>query len=220
MRTCLYAVVRRCSSSCIRDSCTNTRRVVVQRWPAVPTAPKTIAGTTSFMSENSSTMIALLPPSSSSDLPRRRATRTPTSRPTCVEPVKDTRSTRLSSTKRTARSTPSSMNSWKIGGSPLRSSTRLQMCCTATAHSARLRRRLPDRDVAADRREERIPGPHGDRKIERPDHADDAERVPLLEHAVIRTLRMHRPGRTACGTARPRNPRCRSSPALRRRLQP
>ena len=28
------------------------------------------------------------------------------------------------------------MNSWKIGGSPCRSSTRLHRCCTATAQSA------------------------------------------------------------------------------------
>ena len=52
----------------MRERCTSTRRVVVQRWPAVPTAPNTIAGTASSRSAISSTMIALLPPSSSSDL--------------------------------------------------------------------------------------------------------------------------------------------------------
>ena len=32
----------------MRARCTSTRRVVVQRWPAVPTAPNTMAGTASF----------------------------------------------------------------------------------------------------------------------------------------------------------------------------
>ena len=54
-----------------------------------------------------------------------------------------------------------------------------------------LRRRLPDGDVAADRRDERIPRPHRHREIERRDHADDADRVPLLVHAVARTLAVH-----------------------------
>ena len=59
----------------MRERCTSTRRVVVQRWPAVPTAPNTMAGTASFRSAVSSTMMALLPPSSSRLLPSRRATR-------------------------------------------------------------------------------------------------------------------------------------------------
>jgi hypothetical protein len=34
--------------------------------------------------------------------------------------------------------------------------------------------------------------PHRDREVERADHADHAQRVPLLVHAVARTLRVHR----------------------------
>ncbi len=55
-----------------------------------------------------------------------------------------------------------------------------------------LERRLPHRDVAADRREERVPRPHRDREVEGADHADHAERVPLLEHPMTRSLRVHR----------------------------
>ena len=44
MRTCAYAAISRRSSSAARERCTSTRRVVVQRWPAVPTAPNTIDG--------------------------------------------------------------------------------------------------------------------------------------------------------------------------------
>ena len=83
-----------------------------------------------------------------------------------------------------------------------------------------LERRLPDRDVAADRGEKRVPGPHRHREVEGADHADDAERVPLLEHAVVRALGVHRRGRRACATGRPRSRRCRSSPAPRRRPRP
>jgi hypothetical protein len=54
-----------------------------------------------------------------------------------------------------------------------------------------LRRRLPDRDVAADRGDERVPGPDRDREVERGDDSDQTDRVPLLVHAVARTLGMH-----------------------------
>ena len=51
--------------------------------------------------------------------------------------------------------------------------------------------RLPHGDVAADRGDERVPGPDGDREVERGDHADDAQRVPLLVHAVHGALGVH-----------------------------
>ena len=57
----------------------------------------------------------------------------------------------------------------------------------------RLRRRLPDDRVAADRGERRVPRPDGDREVERRDDADDAERMPLLVHAVRDALGVHRP---------------------------
>src|SRR6056297_3386201 len=38
-------------TSSAMDSCRNSRRVDVQRWPAVPTAPNTMAGMASFRSE-------------------------------------------------------------------------------------------------------------------------------------------------------------------------
>jgi hypothetical protein len=91
------------------DSCTIKRRVVVHRCPAVPTAPNTIAGIASERSAVSSTMIALLPPSSSSERPMRCATRSPTWRPTAVEPVNDTSGMRWSSTNFDAISVPASL---------------------------------------------------------------------------------------------------------------
>ena len=129
---------RRCSSSSSARLRARARGAcVVQRWPAVPTAPNTIAGTARSRLANSSTMMALLPPSSSRLLPRRRATRSATSRPTCVEPVNETRSTRRSSTKRVASSCAGVDEQLEdAAGNRCRSSTRLQMRCTATAHSA------------------------------------------------------------------------------------
>ena len=62
MRTCAYAAREpRERARRLRARCTISRRVVVQRWPAVPTAPNTTAGTTRSRSASSATMIALLP---------------------------------------------------------------------------------------------------------------------------------------------------------------
>ena len=66
------------------------------------------------------------------------------------------------------------------------------MFCTAIADSGVFGEGFQTADVAADRGEERIPRPHRDREIERADDPDDAERMPLLVHAVLRPLRMHR----------------------------
>ena len=64
-----------------------TRRIVVQRWPAVPAAEKTMPRTARSRSALPETTAALLPPSSSSERPNRSATRGPTARPIRVEPV-------------------------------------------------------------------------------------------------------------------------------------
>ena len=85
--TLLYAFARRSQSASTTFSWTSRRRVVVQRWPAVPTEPNSTARATSSMSASSITMIALLPPSSSRQRPRRLATTSPTRRPMRHEPV-------------------------------------------------------------------------------------------------------------------------------------
>ena len=120
------------------SSCTNSRRVLVQRCPAVPTAPKVMAGMASFKSADLSTIMALLPPSSSSERPMRLATCTPTCLPTSQEPVKDTRLTRGSSTNFFASSLVASLNIRKTGGKPLPSSASLTIFCTATEHRGTL----------------------------------------------------------------------------------
>ena len=63
------------------------RRVLVQRWPAVPTAPNTAPVSTIFISAEGVMMMALLPPSSRMLRPKRPATDWPTIRPMRVLPV-------------------------------------------------------------------------------------------------------------------------------------
>jgi hypothetical protein len=48
---------------------------------------------------------------------------------------------------------------------------------------------LPNDGVAAYEGEGGVPTPDGDRKVERGDDADDAERVPGLHHAMLCALR-------------------------------
>ena len=78
------------------------------------------------------------------------------------------------------------MQRLKTPSQPLALATSLTMCCTAIGGQRRLRRRLPDHRVAADRRDHGVPGPDGDREIERRDDADRSQRLPLLDHAVPR----------------------------------
>ena len=55
-------------------SCTNNRRSEVQRWPQVPTALNRIARSREIELGRGATIMALLPPSSSSERPSRAAT--------------------------------------------------------------------------------------------------------------------------------------------------
>src|SRR5208283_4393965 len=72
-----------------------SRRVVVQRWPAVPTAPNKSALKARRRSAEGVMIIALFPPSSKSVRPNRFATNVATARPILVEPVAETSGTRL-----------------------------------------------------------------------------------------------------------------------------
>ena len=72
------------------------RRVEVQRWPAVPTAPNRIARTARSRFASSATMMALLPPSSRMVRPKRPATVCATCRPMAVEPVNEISGSRSS----------------------------------------------------------------------------------------------------------------------------
>ena len=71
-------------------SCAMTRRVEVQRCPAVPTAPKKIDCVAMLMSALGATINALLPPSSRIVRPSRPLTALATLNPMLVEPVADT----------------------------------------------------------------------------------------------------------------------------------
>ena len=93
------------------------RRVVVQRWPAVPTAPNRMARMARSRSAVGVTMMALLPPSSRRLRPRRRLTTSPTWRPILVEPVAETSGMRGSLMRRSPTVAPSPMTRLKMAGS-------------------------------------------------------------------------------------------------------
>src|SRR5262249_28211743 len=59
---------------------------------------------------------------------------------------------------------------------------------TRGGRERRLLRRLPNDRVTAYDREAKVPSPDGHRKVERADHADDAERMPRLGHPVAGSL--------------------------------
>ena len=116
------------------DSCTISRRSDVQRWPQVPTAANRIARTARSRSALGVTIIALLPPSSSSERPRRAATFGAIARPIAVDPVADTSGTRGSSTS--ARpALPTITSTSPSGASPKRSSARRNSAWQASAVS-------------------------------------------------------------------------------------
>ena len=72
---------------------------MVQRWPAVPTALNKMARVANSTSALGAKIIALLPPNSKIERPKRAATFVPTSRPMRVLPVALTKGTRASFTK-------------------------------------------------------------------------------------------------------------------------
>ena len=134
------------------------------------------------------TIAALLPPSSSSDLPNRWATRGPTCWPIRTEPVaRDQRHPRivdeLFADLAAALDQPAhGLRRPHIGGGPL--DQRL-------AGDRRQRRQLgglPDHGVTAHQRDGGVPRPHRDGEVERGDDADDAERMPRLHQPVARPL--------------------------------
>ena len=69
-----YAATIRSVSWSATEECTNRRRRVVQRWPAVPAAANTTPRRARSRSADGATMAPLLPPSSSRVRPKRAAT--------------------------------------------------------------------------------------------------------------------------------------------------
>ncbi len=107
----------------------------MQRCPAVPTAPKAMAGITISMSAVSSTMMQLLPPNSRMVFPNRLDTASLTYRPIFVEPVKETSRTRGSLIRVSPIVEPGPITVLKIWGASTEDKTSLHMFCTAIVQS-------------------------------------------------------------------------------------
>ena len=165
------------------------------------------------------TIIALLPPSSSSERPKRCATRGPTARPIAVDPVADT--------KRDARIVDQRLADLAAALDQLQQPVRriaepLQRPSRQRHHrrggQRRLLARLPDHRIAADQRQRRVPRPHRDREIEGADHQHRRPADAIARSSGGRAARWRWSGRRAGATGRPRSRRCRSSPGPRRGL--
>jgi hypothetical protein len=99
---------------------------------------------------------------------------------------------------------PLPMTSEKIAGvnAVLQRRPRSAILVQAMAVSGVLLEGFQSDAVAADGGDGGVPAPHGDREVERADDADDAERVPLLVHAVLRAARSASSGRRAAARGR------------------
>ena len=161
----------------------------MQRCPAVPTARTRPRAPPGRGRRSAPTIIALLPPSSSSGRPSRAATSGASALPIAVEPVAETSGRRGSSASCRARSAPPITTSNR----PVRSvaERRAARCEERLAGERGERRalaRLPHDRIAAHERERRVPAHTATGKLKARDHADGPERVPLLEHPVARAL--------------------------------
>ena len=218
LRVRAWRAARRASSAtdCVRRSagagwCSAGRRCRRRR--------KRCARTARSRSADGATITALLPPSSSSDRPKRAATRWPTARPIARRAGGARRAARRGSSTSVladvARRRP--RPGCRSAGAPTSAAARSQqMRWHGERGERRLLGRLPDHRVAADQRERRVPRPDRDREVERGDDADGAERMPRLHHAGGPAARRRSSGRRAGATGRRRSRRCRSSPAPRR----
>ena len=179
----------RSTSSSTIDECAITRRSVVQRWPAVPAAAKTMPRTARSRSADGATIAALLPPSSSSSRPRRPATRGATARPIRVEPVAlSKRDARVVDQGLADRRSADARLTTAPAGAPTRRAASASERLAGQRGEQRLLGRLPHDRVAADEGQRGVPRPDRDREVERADDTDDAQRVPLLHHPVARPL--------------------------------
>ena len=168
-------------------------------------------------SADGATIAALLPPSSSSSLPNRPATRGATARPIAGRAGGADQGHPRVVDERLAdrRGPPSTSGGDRLGGADPAGRLGEQRLAGERGEQ-RLLRRLPHHRVAADERERGVPRPHRDREVERADDADHPERVPLLHHPVTGPLGGDRQAVAAGATARRRGRRCRSSPGPRR----
>ncbi len=136
----------------------------MQRWPAVPTAPNRTARSARSRLASFITMMALLPPSSSRVRPSLRPTVSATMRPM--------RHGAGGADERNARIFEQPLADHGIladdQAEHAAPAMALQHAVADLLHrdggQRRFQRRLPENAIAADRREERIPGPDRDRE--------------------------------------------------------
>ena len=161
----------------------------MQRWPAVPTAAKRMARTARSRSADGATIMALFPPSSSNERPRRAVTRGPhllahgraaggadePQAPIVDQPLADVAAADDDLAETVGRVAELLHRPGEEG-------------LAREGRDRRLFRGLPHDGIATDDGEGEVPRPNGNRKIEGADDADSAERVPRLHHPVAGAL--------------------------------
>ena len=163
---------------------------MVQRCPAVPTAPKTMEGAASFRSAVPVRIMALLPPSSKMIRPSRSATIRAARRPTLVEPVREIKGRRASSNNRRPITLPGPTTRLKIpSGRLFSSNTRPMRFCTATAVSGVWEAGFQMTGSPQTAATRAFPRPGRHREIESGDNAHRPQRVVLVVQAVLRAFR-------------------------------
>ena len=165
------------------------RRVVVQRWPAVPTAPNRMARMARSRSAVGVTMMALLPPSSS-----RAAAQAPADDFADVAAHLgragggDEGNARVVDEALADGRAVADDEAEDGGVNVVGAADALGDLDGGNGGERRLAGGLPDGGIAADRGQRAVPRPDGDGEVEGGDDADDAEGVPLLHHAVLGPL--------------------------------
>ena len=194
---------RRCPATCSAGPPSRSRRTARPR-------------TARSRSASAVTTIGFLPPSSRHGDCRWRPQSAPISRPTALEPVKPTLSTRPSSS---ARSRPANVvgpvglhDAQHAVGQP----AGLEQRAERLAQRGRVVGGLPDDRVAAQQRRHEVPGRHRDREVAGGDDRRHADRHAEGEQLLVGHLARRRSGRRAGAPRRGRSRTCRRSPGPRR----
>ena len=184
-----YAAASRSASSSVTLVWAITRRIVVQRWPAVPAAEKTMPRTVRSRSADGRDDRGVV----AAELQQGPA-----------EAVGDPRPDRAAhpgrpggAEQRDAGVVDQRLADVGAADDDLAEAARARRARRWPGRAGRaggqggqrgVLRRLPDHGVAADERERGVPRPDRDGEVEGADHADDAERVPGLHQPVAGAL--------------------------------
>ena len=181
-------MAKRSSSSSRTDVWTISRRRLVHRWPAVPTAEKAMPRVARSRSAVGATIAALLPPSSRISRPNRDGDDRGDGAAHAGRPGGRHDRHALVGGERGADVGPALDDLVEVGRRADVGGRPGQERVAGQRGERRLVGRLPDHRVAGDEGEGGVPRPHGDGEVERRDDGARAHRVPRLHQPVAGPL--------------------------------